>query len=299
MEASVKLQILGWDDHFENYKSRERDQCNFVCVPNKQGGMGLAQVLSQADGAAIYGIWHLMLGAASTQKRPRKGYLSDNGTSTGRFWSLDEMATRWRRTLAEMTRAVEILTSSNVGWIRDLDESAPAEYPPSTPAVPAAHPPSISSRAREEGNRREGNRIEGKGTLPPAKPSEVPPKEKPKREADPIWEVVAEIWFEGSVAQPDASRVGKIVRDLKRHDATPAEIHSRYENHLHLWPRAEASPESLVKNWVRMREVGKSHGAQASDDEPHLKVNYDLTESQIARLMELEAERQKALDAST
>lgn len=72
-----------------------------------------------------------------------------------------------------------------------------------------------------------------------------------KKTANPIWDAVAEFWFSGKVPAPDQSRVGKVVAGLKAHGATPDEIHARLDRYRKAWPRAEASPEALLKHWVR------------------------------------------------
>jgi hypothetical protein len=116
--VSTTYQVQNWDQLFENNKSRTVDQCHFVCVPNKQDGMGLTRVLSHPNGAAIYGIWHLILGACSRQRRPRDGWMTDDGHRTGTAWALSDLALRWRRQESEIAEAIEVLTSRNIGWIK-------------------------------------------------------------------------------------------------------------------------------------------------------------------------------------
>ena len=77
-DPPIVYQIKDWNIHFENDKSRTRKQCSFVCVPNKQHGMGFCYIMSESDGAAIYGIWHCIVGACSQQK-DREGWLTSNG----------------------------------------------------------------------------------------------------------------------------------------------------------------------------------------------------------------------------
>lgn len=118
----MKLQIPQWDLRYENFKSRTVDTCHFVCVPNKSG-MGLSYILNEPDGAAIYGIWCLILGACSTQRKPRNGYLTDTGTIGGNSWEINDLAIRFRRQPPEIARAISVLTSDKVGWLIDLDIS--------------------------------------------------------------------------------------------------------------------------------------------------------------------------------
>ena len=85
---------------------------------------------------------------------------------------------------------------------------------------------------------------------------EVRPKRRksPPREPDPIWDAVAVAWFGGKVAEPDYARVGKIVRDLKAHEATPADIPLRIGRYRAEWPAVECTPESMVRHWSRFAQ---------------------------------------------
>src|SRR5579872_3770087 len=82
-EMPLVYRVKDWDTRFENYKSREVDSCGFVCVPNKQDGLGLNRILAETDGAAVYGIFSLIIGACSRQRRPRSGWLTDDGRESG------------------------------------------------------------------------------------------------------------------------------------------------------------------------------------------------------------------------
>ena len=94
-------QIKDWDEHFENNRSRQVDKCNFICIPNKQSGMGLTRILAEKDGLAIYGAWHLITGACSQQHPPRRGWLTDTGKPNGLAWTEDDLAIKFRRDPAE------------------------------------------------------------------------------------------------------------------------------------------------------------------------------------------------------
>lgn len=148
----MTYQVLGWLDNFENNKSKERDRCSFVCVPNKQHGMGFCRIMAEADGAAIYGIWHCILGACSQQKRPREGWLTSDGRApdghqTGTSWAPLDLSLKFRRPEAEIKRALDVLCSESIGWV-----VLHGECPPSAHALPAECPPSA-----QEGKRREEN----------------------------------------------------------------------------------------------------------------------------------------------
>jgi hypothetical protein len=87
-------------------------------------------------------------------------------------------------------------------------------------------------------------------------PAEKPAASKPTgKHPDPIWDQVAELWFHGKVEMPDKTRVGKIVRDLKQHGATPDEIILRYRRYRQRWPTAAATPEAVTKHWSSLSTV--------------------------------------------
>jgi hypothetical protein len=109
-------QVRDWDKYFENDRSRNRANCSFVCVPNKQHGMGFLRIMAEPDGASIYGIWHCIVGACS-QQRVRNGWLTDGGDSAVTGWCANDLALKFRRPVDEIQRALDFLSSSKVGWL--------------------------------------------------------------------------------------------------------------------------------------------------------------------------------------
>ena len=132
-------QILGWDSHFENNRSRQVEKCNFVCVPNKQSGMGFRRLLREPDGMAIYGLWHCILGACSQQqvgvgdgkqwRSLRDGWLTDNGRADGVAWTEEDLSVKFGRPEEEIKRALSVLSSVKIGWVA-AHEQVPKDYHP-------------------------------------------------------------------------------------------------------------------------------------------------------------------------
>jgi uncharacterized phage protein (TIGR02220 family) len=135
----MKYQIVGWDKNFENDRSRSRKSCSFVCVPNKQHGMGFSRIMAEKDGAAIYGIWHCIIGACS-QQASRHGWLTFDGEQAGSAWGVDDLSLKFRRPAAEIARALSFLSSDKVEWLKchktsdmpDCHRALTAHSPPST-----------------------------------------------------------------------------------------------------------------------------------------------------------------------
>jgi hypothetical protein len=157
----VTYQIKDWESHFENDRSKGRDRCSFVCIPNKQHGMGFSRIVAEKDGAMVYGIWHMIVGACSQQKRPRGGWLTDDGSPTGTSWTAEDLAVKFRRPVAEIRRGLEVLCSPKVGWLAVHNEVSPKAKSSShhelTMDSPSDH---LEGKGREE----EGMEMNGRGS---------------------------------------------------------------------------------------------------------------------------------------
>lgn len=154
----IVYRVKDWDKHFENNKSRERDSCSYVCVPNKHDGFGLALVLTEQNGAAIYGIFCLILGLCSRQRLPRSGWLTDDGTESGRPFTPSDLSILFRRPPSEIENAINTIVSK-VGWIEACERTSikvPAKRPPSANEVPL--------NGREE-NRKEEKELSGEPAI--------------------------------------------------------------------------------------------------------------------------------------
>lgn len=158
-------QILDWDGNFENSRSRTVEICSFVAMPNKQHGMGLTRILSAPDGAAMFGIWCLILQACSRQKsdktQMRDGWLTDNGLPDGPAWSAEDLALRWRRTEEEISSALELFCNPKICWIKRYDETPPSTAR-KTPSATETPPTDVEGKGRELNgkNGREGRERE-------------------------------------------------------------------------------------------------------------------------------------------
>lgn len=143
-------QIIDWDVHFENAKSRTYDKCQYVVAPNKHGGSGWSNVMATEDGAAIWGIWCLLKDLCSRQRRPREGWITSDGKKNGRRLTVRELSNQFRRPSEEISRCLQILQSPEVAFIRIVDRQAehlsqiPDGYHTDT-AVSADYPEGVSA----------------------------------------------------------------------------------------------------------------------------------------------------------
>jgi hypothetical protein len=117
------LQIVGWDSVFEKTKSRYVEKCSYVCVPAKQDSVGLLNVLGEENGAAIYGIWMLLVQRCAKQPTPRAGWLTENGKPDGRRFTIELLSHMFRRPRDEIMSMFYVVTSPAVGWIAVVEGS--------------------------------------------------------------------------------------------------------------------------------------------------------------------------------
>ena len=120
------LQINNWDAVFEKTKSRYVDKCSWVCVPSKQDSIGLMTVLSEADGAAIYGVWILLVQRCVKQPSPRAGWLTQNGKRDGVRFTIPMLASAFRRPRSEIQRMFMATIDPDVAWITVMEGSLKA-----------------------------------------------------------------------------------------------------------------------------------------------------------------------------
>jgi len=146
----IVYQIPRWNDNHENNKSRALQRCSLAFFPNKMDGLGFVRLMGTEDGAAAYGVFHMILAMCSSQPKPRNGYLTENGTERGAPLGAIDLALKFRRPLEEVQHALDVLSSENIGWLVKRETGAlPPECPPSARQVPAECPPSVLERRKE------------------------------------------------------------------------------------------------------------------------------------------------------
>lgn len=143
--------ITGWNDHYENNRSRKVIDLSWVPIPNRHDGENFSTIMAHPDGAEIYAAWILMLQVAS-RCQPRGSLVRDNGKPH----TAESLALKTRGKQKWFEKAMAFL-SANTDWL-EIQQVAPNCHDDAT-----GLPPDCQS-GDEEGNRREGNRMEGKGT---------------------------------------------------------------------------------------------------------------------------------------
>jgi len=295
MSDSVYYIISGWDDHYENNRTRTMKVMGWTPVPNRFDGDRMSELLDEL-GAAGYGAWVALLGVAG--RCPHRGtLLRDNGKPHN------------STSIARMSRLkpqdFENLFPVVIGL--GLIEAKP--FACNDPA-PSCHEgdtlPAPSCQGSDDGmewNGTERKGIEGNGTESfslaspePAKEDSVPektqeepkanppkPKKKRKRKPDVIWDCVVGIFWPDGIPPTQVTRVGGFVRDLKVFNATPEQIQKANKTAKLRW-KYPFGPEALVKHWSSLKEGDEANDLQQRAKDKHGDGNGHSVADHLARV---------------
>lgn len=137
--------ITNWNNLYENSRSRQIKDIDWVPVPNRHDGEGFALVMMGKDAAEIYAAWHLILQVAS-RCHPRGTLVRDDGTAL----TPRSLAVKTRGKEAWFEKAFAFLSDPEIGWLT-CSESTPLQQGVTV----------VSPECQEGSN--EGKGIEGKG----------------------------------------------------------------------------------------------------------------------------------------
>lgn len=115
--------IKDWQETFENNKSRIIKRPTYVCTPNSHDSLAFARLIDKKDGMAAFGFFNALVQLQS-RKEHRDGWLTSDGLPDGKPLQIDDFATMFRRTHAEIEKWVAILTDTSVGWLHVIENSA-------------------------------------------------------------------------------------------------------------------------------------------------------------------------------
>lgn len=116
-EPRIKVyQVIGWDRFFEGAKSKSYNNKSSCMMPCKHG-LGYRRLISEKDGPAMFGAWCSMIQTISRQPSPRRGYLTDNGRSTGKAYTPEDLELLTNIPSCLFERMLEICSSQTVGWL--------------------------------------------------------------------------------------------------------------------------------------------------------------------------------------
>lgn len=106
--------IKGWDDSFENNRTRQLKKLGWVPIPNDQSGDGYSTIMAEHDGVEIYGTWILLVQLAS-KGNPRGTLMRSNGKPH----DIDSIARITRIPHKTLERAIPFL-DNEIGWLQKV-----------------------------------------------------------------------------------------------------------------------------------------------------------------------------------
>lgn len=141
----MNLIIPGWDEHFENNRSREYQHLRWVPMPNKHDGEGYAELLlGDEKGLEDFACWILIVQVAS-KCAPRGELLK----SSGEPHTTLSLQLKTRAPASAFAHAVPRLLK--IGWLKDLD-------PISQGAAEISQPPALNRIEKKRIEEKEENR---------------------------------------------------------------------------------------------------------------------------------------------
>lgn len=119
-------EIVNWDKLYENNRSRQIDNLNWISQPNKHDSLGFRMLMRKPNGLALYGAWCLIVQVAS-KCQPRGILAKDGNPVTPEVLSILTGAPvdMFRECLAvafRETKWIQILASERqvgVTWVSD------------------------------------------------------------------------------------------------------------------------------------------------------------------------------------
>jgi hypothetical protein len=168
---NVVYHIVGWDELYENNRTRELKHLQWVLVPNRHDGDGYTLLVDRPNGAAFLGAWLAILQVAS--KCDPRGTLLREGAVPHDAGSIARITRLPRELLAE---AIEVLVNE-CKWLgcRELKNPAPTC---GNPAPTCGKVPLRKELRRMEWNGMEHTDKEASGDKVPTKNSKLSKRQK-------------------------------------------------------------------------------------------------------------------------
>ena len=121
----MSYQIIDWNKHYENNRSRQVERLQWVSLPNRHDGEGYSIIMADERAAEVFTAWILLIQVAS-KCNPRGSLVRDDGTPM----SLRAISLKTRGDLKWFEYAIPKLLE--VGWIQPLtsccDNGAPERH---------------------------------------------------------------------------------------------------------------------------------------------------------------------------
>ena len=132
----MTFRIKDWSTHYEKSDSRPVKSCQWVPMPNSHDGEGYAELVEDnKDGTAHFGVWCALVQIASRKPYPRNGYLTKDGTESGKAYDAASLARKARMKTKVVAEAMERLVK--IGWLEVIEIQQDSSTPEQAAGIQA------------------------------------------------------------------------------------------------------------------------------------------------------------------
>lgn len=257
--------VVDWDKHYENNRSRDVSELEWVPFKNRHDGDGITELLDHDNGMAHLGAWVLLVQVASKCGKPA-GKCGPGDTPRGTL-RRDNGKPHDARSIARVSGANLVLLEEaiprflDIGWLEVIPDPAETCTIPQAPAAPP-HPPAVPP---QEGDDRARGRVPfpslpfqdggpGEGAPPPRPPAtshQGPTQADLDRALEVLRLYPTKAAKDGRVIVKDLAAQGVLGARIAKHPDYPWEEHATLEalnptpKNAHTWALAMPDPVSL------------------------------------------------------
>ena len=169
----MTYRIKNWDDHFETEKTRQYRHCQRITFTNNLNKIKRTRILKGRDGPGCLAVWFSICQWHSTQSKPRKGYLTDNGKADGSPLDADDIGALIGIPARIVNIALQRLATDEIGWVEEIsvevglqDDHPRLQSPSSRPLTPLRASSLTSSSTPHDLKEEEGPERSSGSTAP-------------------------------------------------------------------------------------------------------------------------------------
>jgi len=116
----MPYQVIDWDAHYENAKSRSIRHPSWCAIPNKQDGLAYRRMVREFPQhyAVFVGV---VLALSKQDGSTRNGWLTDTGKPDGIAWDADDIQDKTGISSGLIGDALAYLCSDRIKWMHNVE----------------------------------------------------------------------------------------------------------------------------------------------------------------------------------
>ncbi len=243
---TARYRVRDWGVHFENSRSRDYKQLNWVPIPNKHDGKGYRRLIALENGPAVFAAWVLIVQVAS--KCPQRGVLADED---GPLDAVD-LSHKTGCPAEVFAQAFDVLCLPKIGWL-EVEQLA-ADDPQSVSTLTESVSVLTASVSVVPLNRTEENRTEEKRNKEKTSPK-LRFSDDDRGLAQEMFSLIQELIPNSK--EPDLDKWANEFRLMRERDGTDRTVDGirdlmRWALGHSFWKSNVLSPDALRKQWDRL-----------------------------------------------